>query len=58
MTLSYGEYAHAAPPDYGCFIARAERFVRYYDSSLELLMREWRATKTDKTSKPALDHRR
>jgi hypothetical protein len=50
ITLSYAEYAHDAPSDYGSFIGRAERFVWSYDSSLELLMREWRATKTDKTT--------
>ena len=50
ITLSYGEYAHDAPSDYGAFLARAERFVRSYDSSLEPLMREWRATKTDKSA--------
>ena len=48
VTLSYGEYAHDAPSDFGSFIARAERFVRSYGSSHELLMREWRATRTDK----------
>jgi hypothetical protein len=50
ITLSYGEYAQDAPSDYGSFIARAERFVRSYDASLELLMRDWRATETDKTA--------
>jgi len=50
ITLSYGEYAHDAPADFGSFIGRAERFVRVCDSSLELLMREWRATRTDKTT--------
>lgn len=50
ITLSYGEYAHDTPSDYGSFIARAEQFVASYDSSLQLLMREWRATRTDKTS--------
>jgi hypothetical protein len=50
ITLSYGEYADTAPSDYGAFIARAERFGRSYDPSLELLMREWRATRTDKAT--------
>jgi hypothetical protein len=50
LTLSYGEYAHDAPSDYRSFLGRAERFVQSYDSSLEFLMREWRATKTDKTA--------
>jgi hypothetical protein len=50
ITLSYGEYAHDAPSDYGPFIGRAERFVQAYDSSLAFLMREWRATKTDKAT--------
>jgi hypothetical protein len=50
ITLSYGEYAHDAPSDFGSFIGRAERFVRSCDSSPELLMREWRATKTDRTT--------
>ena len=50
ITLSYGEYAHDTPSDYGSFIARAEQFVASYDSSLQLLMREWHATRTDKTS--------
>lgn len=50
ITLSYGEYADNAPSDYGAFIARAERFVRSYDPSLDLLMREWRATRTDKAT--------
>jgi hypothetical protein len=50
ITLSYGEYAHDAPPDYRSFISRAERFVGSYDSSLELLMREWRATRTEKAT--------
>jgi len=47
---SYGEYSHEAPSDFGSFIGRAERFVRSCDPSLELLMREWRATRTDKTT--------
>lgn len=50
ITLSHGEYAQDAPSDFGSFIERAERFVRSYDSSLEFLMREWRATRTDKTT--------
>ena len=50
ITLSYGEYAHDAPSDYGPFIGRAERFVRAYDPSLAFLMREWRATRTDKVT--------
>lgn len=50
VTLSYGEYANDAPADYAAFIGRAERFVRSYDSSLEPLMREWRATETNKTT--------
>ena len=50
ITLSYGEYADDVPSDYGSFLERAERFVRSYDASLELLMREWRATKTDKAT--------
>ena len=50
ITLSYGEYARDAPSEYDSFIARAEQFVGSYDSSLQLLMREWRATMTDKTS--------
>jgi hypothetical protein len=49
ITLSYGEYAHDPPSDYGPFIRHAERFVRSYDPSLELLMREWRSTRTGKT---------
>lgn len=57
ITLSYGEYADNAPSDYGAFIARAERFVRSYDPSLDLLMREWRHE--DRQSHGhALDHRR
>jgi hypothetical protein len=50
VTVSYGEYANDAPPDYASFTARAERFVESYDPSLELLMREWRATETNKTT--------
>jgi hypothetical protein len=50
VTLSYGEYANEAPADYASFIERAERFVESYDPSLELLMREWRATETNKTT--------
>jgi hypothetical protein len=50
VTLSYGEYANESPSDYAAFIRRAERFVRAYDPSLELLMREFRATETNKTT--------
>jgi hypothetical protein len=50
VTLSYGEYANDAPADYAPFVRRAERFVESYDPSLELLMREWRATETNKTA--------
>ena len=50
ITASYGEYADDAASDYGPFVARAERLVQSYDPSLELLMREWRATRTDKTT--------
>jgi hypothetical protein len=50
VTLSYGEYANDAPADYASFISRAERFVGAYDSSLKFLMREWRATETNKTT--------
>jgi hypothetical protein len=50
ITLSYGEYARDEPSDYRPFIERAERFVQADDSSLQLLMREWRATRTGKTA--------
>jgi len=50
ITLSYGEYAADAPSDFGSFIERADRFVQSYDSSPEFLMREWRATRTEKTT--------
>lgn len=48
VTLSYGEYAEDAPSDFRPLIGRAERFVQAYDPSLALLMREWRATETNK----------
>jgi hypothetical protein len=50
ITVSYAEYAPDVPSNYGPFISRAERFVRSYDPSLDLLMREWRTTGTDKTT--------
>lgn len=50
ITLSYGEYASEEPRDCSRFIARVGRFVQAYDPSLELQMREWRATRTDKTN--------
>ena len=44
------EYADDAPSEFGPFMERAERFVQSCDPSLDLLMREWRATRTDKTT--------
>jgi hypothetical protein len=50
VTVSYGEYASDAPVDFESFVRRAERCVASYDSSLELLLREWRTVRTDKQS--------
>ena len=50
ITLSYGEYAQDAPSDYGAILEGAHRFVRAHDPSLAFLMREWRATRTDKAT--------
>jgi hypothetical protein len=50
ITLSYGEYATDPPSDWEPFLERAQGFVRSYDSSRDVLMREWRATSTDKAT--------
>ena len=42
--------ADDAPSDFGPFIACVDRFVQAYDPSLAVVMREWRATRTDETT--------